>query len=398
MANHDEVTRALAAAYAHGPGKAVLPDADVHHDPARAEGGVRTPLRELAAWGEFGAALARLLSSALTPQRWEPYNLYNDHRAYPSPRAAFLVEVAVRTEQGCWRLDPLRRELVGAARPAPAGTVRLELLRHSEALRAGYGELADALVELETGHLAAAVAEHAASLPLTVTSGLDSLTLTPGVPVRPGLVDVTPRSAGVGAPPPTPAAPRSAGVGPRGLSADPRPLPESAARAFAAALTDPPPGSPAGAGGLWCRLAVRNVTGLTDGWYETAPLTLVPGADGPAMTAVQAAYVYPRAQFDVGGVNLALLIAGDVQAAVRADGPDGYRALLQQAGALAQHACSAAASSGLFCRPVRAIREALLEAAAGAPASHDALYLLLAGRPRFSWFDYDLSALPVDAG
>ncbi|MGI5489611.1 hypothetical protein [Microtetraspora malaysiensis] len=378
MANDDEVALALAAAYAHGPGKSPVPGAAVHREPARAEEGVRTPLHGLSAWGEFGAALARLLVSALTPQRWEPYNPYNDHRAYPSPRAAFLVDVLVRTERGRWRLDPVRRELVGESRPEPAGTVWLDLLRRPERLRPGYGELADALAELETGHLAGAVADHAAGLPLTVASGPAGITLTPGMPARPGHV-----SAG--------GARRSAGLGPRGLSADPRPLPGEAARAFAAAVADPPPGSPAADGGVWCRLAVRNVMGLADGWYVPAPLTAATERAGAAMSAVQAAYSYPRTQFDVGGSNLGLLIAGDVGSAVRASGQDGYRALLRAAGALAQHACSAGAASGLFCRPVRAMREGLLEAAAGAPASYDALYLVLAGRPRFTWFDYDLS-------
>ncbi|MGW0479072.1 hypothetical protein [Nonomuraea sp. NPDC003214] len=383
MVHHDEVALALAAAYAHGPGKAPIPGAAVHREPARAGEGTRTPLRDLAAWGEFGAAVAELLVSALTPQRWEPYNPYNDHRAYPSPRAAYLVDVGVRTERGRWRLDPVRRELVGPAPPAPAGTVWLDLSQRPERLRPGYGELADALAELETGHLAAAVAEHAAALPLTVAYGPAGVTLAPGVPARPGQAVAGGER-------------RSAGLGPRGLSADPRPLPEEAVRAFAAAVADPPPGSPAAGGGVWCRLAVRNVTGLADGWYVPAPLSPVTGRAGAAMAAVQAAYSYPRTQFDVGGTNLALLIAADVGSAVRASGAAGYRALLRTAGAVAQHVCSAAAGAGLFCRPVRAIREGLLEAAAGAPASHDALYLVLAGRPRFAWFDYDLT--PVTAG
>ncbi|WP_433212972.1 hypothetical protein [Microtetraspora malaysiensis] len=204
MANDDEVALALAAAYAHGPGKSPVPGAAVHREPARAEEGVCTPLHGLSAWGEFGAALARLLVSALTPQRWEPYNPYNDHRAYPSPRAAFLVDVLVRTERGRWRLDPVRRELVGESRPEPAGTVWLDLLRRPERLRPGYGELADALAELETGHLAGAVAEHAAGLPLTVASGPAGITLTPGMPARPGHV-------------PAGGARRSGGLGPRGF-------------------------------------------------------------------------------------------------------------------------------------------------------------------------------------
>jgi hypothetical protein len=36
-----------------------------------------------------------------------------------------------------------------------------------------------------------------------------------------------------------------------------------------------------------------------------------------------------------------------------------------------------------------------MEAAAGVPATHDFLYLLLIGRPRVSCFSYDLTAAEV---
>ncbi|MFD7659869.1 hypothetical protein ACFV4N_38330, partial [Actinosynnema sp. NPDC059797] len=118
--------QALAAAHAHGPGRVVEPGPSPRPDPMP---GPRVPLTALAAHGPFGAALARLLTDVATPLRWEPWNQYNDHRAYPSARAAGTVDLVLAVGARRWPLDPVRRALVGHAPPALDGPARVELGR-----------------------------------------------------------------------------------------------------------------------------------------------------------------------------------------------------------------------------------------------------------------------------
>lgn len=348
----------LATAYSHGPGRVVQsgPPPEVV-----AVTGTRVPLAELAAQGRFGAAVAHLLVDVASPLRWEPWNQYNDHRAYPSARAAYLVDIVVVVGHGRWTLDPVRRATIGDDAPVLGRTVRLDLVRHPERLSPGYHGFADVLTELEVGHLAAALVEHAEQLGLRATADGDHVVVRSdqetGLPVGP-----------------LPA--RSSGVGPRGIAADPRPLPAEALRAFVDAICGPE---------LRHRLAVRNVVGIPDGWYAVNPLRLL--APGAAMHEVRDAFGHPATTFDVAGMNLALVTTADLAAA------DSYPALLRAAGACAQHVCSAAASAGMFCRPARSTTDERLEAAVHAPPSHSLLYLLAAGRPRATGFSYDLSPL-----
>jgi len=93
---NDAGTRALLAnAFSHGPGKTVPLPARARPGPRPTGTGV--PLAALAASGPFGAALIRVLRLALAPQRFEPWNAYNDHRMYPSPLAAFVFRHAAST-------------------------------------------------------------------------------------------------------------------------------------------------------------------------------------------------------------------------------------------------------------------------------------------------------------
>lgn len=348
------MTSALAAAYAHGPGKVIAPG------PAPvipAQRGDRHPLPDV--------PLARLLADVLSPARWEPWNQYNDHRAYPSPRSAYLVDVLVDGRP----VDPVRRATIGAANWTSA---RVEFRGRPDRISPGYGTFADALIELETGHLAAALVEYAPRHGLAATADSRGVTFTSG----PQSTFASPH--------------RSSGLGPRGLGADPRPLPADALATFCEAVARPPAGSLTDPG-LRFRLAVRNVRGIDDGWYAVDPFKAVkPGA---AMDSVQHAFGHARDLVDVGGMNLALVVTADVPAAVGAHGPEAYPALLRAAGARAQHAGTAAASAGMFCRPVRSVEDPLLEAAVDAPMSHSLLYVLLAGRPRVLGFPYDLTAV-----
>ena len=350
------MTSALAAAYSHGPGKAITPGPTPR---IPAQRGVRHPLPDV--------PLARLLVDVLSPARWEPWNQYNDHRAYPSPRSAYLVDVLVG---GRWPVDPVRRATIGAV---PWTSVRrVEFRPRPDRISPGYGSFADALVDLETGHLAAALVEYAPRHGLAATADSHGVTFEPGPQWT------------------IPLPFRSSGLGPRGLGADPRPLPADALATFRKGIVRPPAGTLTEPG-LRFRLAVRNVRGIDDGWYTVDPFEAVkPGA---AMDSVQRAFGHARDLVDVGGMNLALVVTADVPAAVAAHGPDAYPALLRAAGARAQHAGTAAASAGLFCRPVRSVDDPLIEAAAGAPMSHSLLYVLLAGRPRVLGFPYDLTAV-----
>ncbi|WP_367128786.1 hypothetical protein [Saccharothrix sp. HUAS TT1] len=363
---------ALAAAYSHGPGRVVEPGTSPR---TAAASGPRVPLAALAAQGPFGEALARLLTDVATPLRWEPWNQYNDHRSYPSARAASTVDLALAVGARRWVLDPVRRALVGDGTPVPDGPARVELVRRRDRLSPGYREFGDVLTELEVGHVAAALVEHAARLGLGARA--DGLTVTVAF------------DGGTTGPVSVPH--RSSGVGPRGIAADPRPLPAGVLDAVVEAVNHPPAGSPVRAD-LRHRLAVRNVEGVADGWYAvTGGLRLV--EPGPAVPGLRPVFGHPPGTLDIASMNLALVTTGDPAAAVASDGPDGYRALLRAAGATAQHVGTAAAAEGAFCRPVRSTDDGPLEALAGAPPSHSLLYLLLAGRPRGTGFAYDLTPL-----
>ncbi|MEU4769408.1 hypothetical protein AB0H12_39815 [Actinosynnema sp. NPDC023794] len=355
---------ALAAAYRHGPGRTIT--AVPEPQPTPPPPGPRVALAGLARLGRFGAALAHLLTDVATPRRWEPWNPYNDHRAYPSARSAFAVDVALAVDGRSWLLDPARRALVGGA-PDRLGTcARLDLVRRPERFSAGYGEFADVLVELELGHLLAALADRAARLGLRARV------------VRECVEVCSDRETGAPGPP-LPA--RSSGFGPRGVSADPRPLPASALHAVVTALPR--------LAHVQHRLAVRNVEGVPDGWYDADRLV----AAGPVVARLRDAFQHPPDIVDVGSANLALVITGDPAAAVAEAGPDGYRALLRAAGSAAQRVGATAAEAGLFCRPLRSLRDEELEALVRAPAGHSVLYLLVAGRPRATGFTYDLTPL-----
>ncbi|MEV0461256.1 hypothetical protein, partial [Catellatospora methionotrophica] len=216
----------------------------------------------LAALPERYALPAAILRLALAPRRWEPWNSYNEHRVYPSPRAGWLVDVSVLEGHRRWLVDPVRDRLAGhATAPAGAGTaVTLELTVHPERLPAGYAALADALTWLEAGHVAGALAESAQAYGWHATTDLDdgelTVTLRAADPAPPGHAQAARSRLG---------ARRTSGLGPRGLSADPAPLPEGTLAALSQAAHRPPIGSPAAWPGLRHRAVACRITGLADG-------------------------------------------------------------------------------------------------------------------------------------
>jgi hypothetical protein len=238
-------------------------------------------------------------------------------------------------------------------------------------LSSGYGEFVHALTELEVGHVAAALVDSAERHGQRATADRAGISLHPAERRHPAAL-----------------APRSSGLGPRGLTADPRPLPRAALLAFVqAARSRYPLAHP----GLRHWLAVHNVTSIQDGWYTVDSFTLQRASH--AMETVQRHHGHPRSVIDVAGMNLALITTADVPAAVAAEGEDAYPALLRAAGSLAQQVCTASAGVNMFCRPLRSFNDTALEAAIGVPMSHSLLYALLAGRSRVTGFSYDLTPL-----
>ncbi len=373
----------LRAAFDHGPGKSV--EVGGAWREAVRDRPVGAPLRGLGCGDGFAAAVRAVLDTALAPRRWEPWADHNDHRAFPSARAAHLHAAALRVPgAGARPIDPVRGLLLGPD-PVPrepierAGAVTVELTAAPERLRPGYGTLRDAIALLETGHVAGALVEAAGAHGLRA-----SCTLHPAAGAATGgaagpVASVTVERGDAGPVWPRARAPRTSGLAPRGLSADPRPLTGAAFEGFVADATRVPPGSPGGSGRLRHRLLVRNVTGRAAGVYEPPGVRL---GGAPADDALRALFAVPPSGFDVPGLPVVWVVTADVAAAVDATGPDAYAALLLAAGAAAQHVCSAAAAHGLFCRPVRGVDDGAVEAAVGAAPGEDLLYVLLIGRPR----------------
>ncbi|WUH89308.1 hypothetical protein OG900_03560 [Streptomyces sp. NBC_00433] len=385
----DPVRTALAAAHAHGPGKSLGPVGGTvragRPRPARS-----VPLSRLADDPAFGAALARTLSAALAPRRWEPWNAHNDHRGYPSPRCVYLTDTALRIGGGRWPVDPVRLVLEGEQPlpdPATVVSATVELTVAPHRLPEGYGTLRDALALLEAGHVTSGLIEAGSAAGLAGhASSSRGAGVVAEVEFRAGAAaDRSWRQV---------VAERSGALAPRGLSADPRPLPAGVLRRVVRD-SRPPAGSLAagrsGAGRLRHRLAVRGVADIPDGLYELGEGGLDLVRPGRATEWVEPAFGFSRSAVDVAGMNVVWAVSGDVEGAVRGQGPDGYPDLLLAAGAAAQHVCSAAAVSGLFCRPVRSFDEPAAEAAMRAGPGEDTVYLLLIGRPRALDFCYDLT-------
>ncbi|MDH6574909.1 nitroreductase family protein [Kitasatospora sp. MAP5-34] len=383
----DPTRTELATAYGHGPGKSVRASHRTVR-PARNRPAHSVELSRLADIPLLGPALVRTLTAGLAPRRWEPWNMYNDHRAYPSARSAYLVDATLRLGGRRWAIDPVRLLLEGPARlpdPSTVTSADIELTVDPGRLPDGYGTLREALALLEAGHLGAALVEAGLATGLAARAQSGS-----------GVVSEVTLSHGTAATWPWERvrATRSSALSPRGLSADPRPLPAGTLHRL---IRDsrPPEGSlaaPPAGDRLRHRLAVRGVTGVPDGLYGLdgdGPVLLQPGR---ITERIRSAFGLGPEDVDVAGMNVVWMITADIGAVVRGQGPAGYPDTLLSAGAAAQHVCSAAAAAGLFCRPVRSFDEPAVEAAIRADPGEDAVYMLLIGRPRALDFCYDLTS------
>lgn len=319
--------------------------------------------------------------------------MYNDHRAYPSARSAYLVDATLRLGADRRPIDPVRLLLEGAEPlpdPSTVTSAAIELTVDPGRLPDGYGTLRDALALLEAGHLGGALVEAG------LAAGLAAQARARGAGGASGVVTEVTLSHGTAV---TwswerVVAARSSALSPLGLSADPRPLP---AEILQRLIRDsrPPEGSlagPSGAHGLRHRLAVRGVTGVRDGLYALDEGGLVLIQPGRVTERIQSAFGLGPGDVDVAGMNVVWVITADIGAVLRGQGPDGYPNTLMSAGATAQHVCSAAAAAGLFCRPVRSFDEPAVEATVQADPGEDLVYMLLIGRPRALDFCYDLTS------
>ncbi|MFV2104200.1 hypothetical protein [Micromonospora sp. LOL_024] len=360
--------------------------------------GTRAAFADVVSAGPAARRLIRTLLAALGTHRWEPWNPNHAHRAHPSPRSLFLTDAVLRIGGHRWAVDVDRRVLTGVAcppsEPLPA---TVELWGRPDRLPAGYGSLVDALVTIEAGHVAAVLARSATTAGLIArTITVDAVAPLPDAPVvEVALTDGF--GSDIAAVDPDdewcPGA-RSSGLSPRGLAADPRPLPGNLVDELLRMAGGTPTGSPAaGPAAKWLRhrVAVHAVTGRPDGLYDLHHDRLTLRTPGAATERLQAAFRFGRQEVDVAGMNLVWVVTADVAARVRTAGPSAYRNLLLAAGASAQQIADAAAAKGLFCRPVRSFDEPDTEAAIAAPPGEDVLYMLLLGRPRVLDFCYDLT-------
>lgn len=374
------VTEALRVAWTHGVGKQVVPDEGSPKIGPIADRG--RPLADLEQVVPYGRALAAAVRSALGPTRWDDWSTHNEHRPFPSPRAKQAHRVWLVLADGAHGVDEVRGTWGPAdpGAPAPAcepvhGMVRVVVGTAAERIPAGYGALRDGLTLLEAGHVGDAVLTAIAGHGLTAVRRVDRS--GPAV-----VIDVD------GVAEPSGAVPRwsgrrCSGLDPRGLSADPRPLPGETLEQLLAAV-------PVAADGLRHRLAVHAVTGRADGVWEHGDGGPRLVRSGDAMPALAAAYRAPLGVIDVAGFNVGWGISAPVAAIVR-DDPAAYAELLLDTGAAGQQVCRAAAAAGLMCRPNRGVEEPDVEAALDLPPGEDLLYVLLIGRPRVSGFTYDLT-------
>lgn len=378
-------TDMLAKAWSHGAGKHVVLDPHgLHADPALPSTRPMVPLTRL---GPHGDVWTSVLQRALAPSRWDDWSNYNDHRPYPSPRAKHAHRVWLDFGDGPRLLDEVRCTVEELTTPAFASatkadwtTVRCAIQGVKDRIPVGYGALSEALVLLEVGHvseaLMAAAREHGirSSWRVDPTNGGAVVELSlPSGTRRPG------RSAR-----------RCSGLDPRGLAADPRPMPISHFSEFLA-------GAPVTDKWLRHRLAVHNIADHADGVWEATLGGLVQRSSGSATAIAARGFRAPAGVVDFAGMNVMWAISTSVVEQVT-DRPEAYPESLIRAGIVGQRICEAAARAGLFCRPVRGFEEPDLEAVFGLEVSEDLLYLFLIGRPRVSGFTYDLSAAtPEDA-
>lgn len=312
--------------------------------------------------------LARLLLVALGEHRYEPWNVYHRHRAYPSARSAFTIDVDVHIGDQRWRFDPIAIALRGnnLAEMSPDTAVRLVPVTYQDRLPAGYGRLREALTLLELGHLAATVVEATEALGGQAQSDPDGSILIERLPIGPPAqhrLDALHR--------------RSSGLGPFGLSTESTLSIEDTDAMMKVAGSAP---------------GLRQHLVLPGGRYRLTSHGLDLEDNTVSPHSIQSGFTYPPSDIDVGNAPAVWLFAADVKETTD------YRQLLISAGASAQRIALAAAARGMLVRPCRGIHESIVESAVGLPLEESLIYILVIFRSevRDFWLDLlpTMEALP----
>lgn len=186
---------------------------------------------------------------------------------------------------------------------------------------------------------------------------------------------------------------RTSGRMPRGLfgnNARPRTVPGAVLDTARDWLLTPPPGAGlrAAAGALRVTAVTQSVAGHADGVYEVTSAAYTPRATGPGVPArLEEIYGYPLAPGNGCDVRHASVLwflsfrprelAGDL-------GTSAWTAAQYACGWAVHGLTLAAASAGLYARPVRAFREAPARRLLGLPADEMVVLAVISGTSRFS--------------
>ncbi|MCC3765524.1 hypothetical protein K3N28_20900 [Glycomyces sp. TRM65418] len=383
-------------------GPAVPLPAGLHRmleDAAYPGGGVdsATPLRQ--------RVLGTIAASA--PQRFEVRSAVNPHRAYPAAHCFFSAQVFLLAAGGAWHYDAAGHRLWPVSDHADLdaaleGGARLAVISHLGSIPTRYRELRWSLSLCEAGHLSELLAQaaHAHGLPVRLRHDLPDAPLLDrlGLRAADGWIPAAVIELGEAADRPHRPAPahrtgmswsevlfeRSAGRANKGYTPAPVPLPAEAMAAVLRAVAETTAAVPTAAeGGIDFVLIARQVDGFEPGCYRLEPGRPPRPVAGPDMAAVQRSFSYPPEQMAVSGCPAALLMICDHDAAIRAGGERGLRALQLQMGATAQAAGMSITPHRGFLRPARSFDPDPLAADLGLPSTQLPIYLALMGASRF---------------
>ncbi|MEU3226229.1 nitroreductase family protein [Streptomyces sp. NPDC006976] len=186
---------------------------------------------------------------------------------------------------------------------------------------------------------------------------------------------------------------RTSGRMPRGLfgnNARPRTVPGEVLDTARDWLLTPPPGAGprAAAGALRVTAVTQSVTGHPDGVYEVTPSAYTPRATGPGVPArLEEIYGYPLAPgngCDVRHASVLWFLSFRPRELAAHLGTSGWTAAQYACGWAVHGLTLAAASAGLYARPVRAFREAPARRILGLPSDEMVVLAVISGTSRFS--------------
>ncbi|WP_329613439.1 hypothetical protein OG244_09160 [Streptomyces brevispora] len=186
---------------------------------------------------------------------------------------------------------------------------------------------------------------------------------------------------------------RTSGRMPRGLfgnNARPRTVPGGVLDTARDWLLTPPPGAElrAAAGALRVTAVTQSVTGHPDGVYEVTSAAYSPRATGPGVPArLEEIYGYPLAPgngCDVRHASVLWFLSFRPRELAGHLGTSAWTAAQYTCGWAVHGLTLAAATAGLYARPVRAFREAPARRILGLPSDEMVVLAVISGTSRFS--------------